>query len=42
MEIGKEEQQASGAGLDLSTTIDLGRKPAGSKLGKMMINDAID
>ena len=42
IEIGKEEQQASGTGLDLSTTIDLGRKPAGSKLGKMMINDAID
>ena len=34
-------RQQAGAGLDLSTTIDLGRKAAGSKLGKMMINDYI-
>ena len=37
----RRRQQAS-AGLDLSTAIDLGRKAAGFKLGKMMINDAID
>ena len=35
-------RQQAGAGLDLSTAIDLGRKATGSKLGKMMINDAID
>ena len=34
-------RQQAGAGLDLSTAIDLGRKAAGSKLGKVMINDAI-
>ena len=34
--------QQDSAGLDLSTAIDLGRKTAGSKLGKMIINDAID
>ena len=34
-------RQHAGAGLDLSTAIDLGRKAAGSKLGKVMINDAI-
>ena len=35
-------RQQVGAGLDLSTIIDLSRKAAGSKLGKMIINDAID
>ena len=34
--------QQTGAGHDLSTTIDLGRNAAWSKLGKMIINDAID
>ena len=29
-------------GLDLSTAIDLDKRAAGSRLGKMMINDAID
>ena len=38
----QRRRQQAGAGLDLSTAIDLGRKAAGSKLGKMMINDAID
>ena len=37
----KRSQQA-GAGFDPSMAIDLGRKAVGSKLGKMMINDAID
>ena len=37
----RRRQQAS-AGLDLSTATDLGRKAVGSKLGKMVINDAID
>ena len=35
-------RQQAGAGLDLSTAIELGRKATGSKLGKMMINNAID
>ena len=34
-------RQQAGAGLDLSSAIGLGRKAAGSKLGKMMINDYI-
>ena len=38
----RRRRQQAAAGLDLSTAIDLGRKTAGSKLGKMMINDAID
>ena len=38
----RRRRKQAGAGLDLSTTIDLGRKAASSKLGKMMINDAID
>ena len=29
------------AGLHLSTTRDLGRRAAGSKIGKVMVNDAI-
>ena len=37
----RRRQQAS-VGLDLSTATDLGRKAVGSKLGKMVINDAID
>ena len=32
----------AGTGLHLSTAIGLGRKAPGSKLGKMMTNDAID
>ena len=32
----------AGAGLNLSATIDLGRRAAGSSLGKTTINDAID
>ena len=38
----RRRRQQAGAGLDLSTAIDLGRKAAGSKLGKTMINDSID
>ena len=38
----QRRRQQAGAGLDLSTAIDLDRKVAGFKLGKMMINDAID
>ena len=37
----RRRRQQAGAGLDLSTAIDLDRKAAGSKLSKMMINDAI-
>ena len=35
-------RQQVGRGLDLSTAIDLDKRAAGSRLGKMMINDAID
>ena len=38
----QRRRQQAGAGLDLSMAIDLDRKAAGSKLGKMMINDVID
>ena len=38
----RRRRQQAGAGLDLTTAINLGRNAAGSKLGKMMINDAID
>ena len=38
----RRRRQQVGAGLDISTAIDLGRKAAVSKLGKMMTNDAID
>ena len=38
----RRRRQQAGAGLDLSTAIDLGRKAAGSKLSKMMINKVID
>ena len=34
--------QLAGAGLDLSTVIDLSTNAAGLKLGKTMINDVID
>ena len=37
-----EEGNKPGPRLDLSTAIDLGRSAAGFKLGKMMINDAVD
>ena len=43
--IGQNElrkRQQIGRGLYLSTTIDLGRRSASSRLGKMMIHDAID
>ena len=36
------KRQQVGRGLYLSTTIDLGRRSASSRLGKMMIHDAID
>ena len=32
----------TGAGYDIATAIDLAKRAAGSKLGKMMINDATD
>ena len=38
----KERRQQAGAGPGIATVIDLGKRAAGSKLGKMMINDAID
>ena len=38
----RQRRQQVGAGLDLSTSIGLGRKAAASKPDKMMINDAID
>ena len=38
----QRRRQQAGAGLDLSTAIDLSRNAAGSKLSKMMINGAID
>ena len=38
---GKRRQQAA-AGLDVGTARELGKRASGSKLGKMMINDAID
>ena len=37
----RRKRQQVGAGLNLSTAIGLGRKAAGSKLGKMIINAAI-
>ena len=37
-----EEGNKPGPRLDLSTAIDLGRRAAAFKLGKMMINDAVD
>ena len=36
------KRQHVGRALDLPTAIDLGRRAAGPRLGKMMINDAID
>ena len=38
----RRRRQQVGGGLNLSMAIDLGRKAMGSKLSKMMINDAID
>ena len=38
----RKRQGQSGAGLDLATAIDLGRRAAGSNLGKTIISDAID
>ena len=35
-------RQQTGAGLIIATAIDLGKRTAGSELGKMVINDAID
>ena len=38
----RRRRQQAGAGIDLSTAIDLSRKVAGSKIGKMIVNDAVD
>ena len=38
----RKRRQQVGAGLDMATAIDLGKRAAGSKLGKMVINDATD
>ena len=38
----RRRRKQAGAGLDLPTAIDLGRKASGSKLSKMMINKVID
>ena len=38
----RRRRQQVGRVLDHSTAIDLARRAAGSRLGKMMINDAID
>ena len=38
----RRRRQQVGRGLDLSMAIDLGRRTAGSRLGKMMINNAIE
>ena len=38
----RKRRQQAGAGPGIATAIDLGKRAAGSKLGKMMINDAID
>ena len=37
-----KRRQKAGAGLNIATAIDLVKRAAGSKLGKMVINDAID
>lgn len=37
----RRRRHQAGRGLDLSAAKDLGRRAAGSKLGKMMINDPI-
>ena len=38
----RTRRQQAATGLDLAMTIELVRRAAGSRLGKMMINDAID
>ena len=38
----RRRRQQARAGLDISAAIDMGIKTAWSKLGKMIINDAID
>ena len=38
----RRRKQQAGAGIDLSTVIDLIRKAVSSKLGEMMITDVID
>ena len=38
----RRKRQQTEAELDPSTAIDSGRRAAGSRIGKMMINDAID
>ena len=38
----RRRRQQIGKGLDLFTVLDLGRRTAGSRLGKTMINDVID
>ena len=38
----RKRRQQDGAGLNIAAAKDLGKRAAGSKLGKMMINYAID
>ena len=38
----RRRRQQVGTGIDLSTTIDLGKKAAGSSVGQMLIKDAIN
>ena len=38
----RRRRQQAGRGLDVATAFDQGKKAAGSKLSKMLINDAID
>ena len=38
----RKRQRQAGVGLDLATAIDLGRRAAGSNLGKTITSDAID
>ena len=38
----RKRRQQAGTGLEIVTAIDLGKRTASSKLGKMMINDTID
>ena len=38
----RRRRQQVGRGLDIATAFDLGKKAAGSRLGKRLINDTID
>ena len=38
----RKRRQQAGAALNIDKTVDPGKREASSKLGKMMINDAID